>query len=271
MGLPKNISSLQYIEDWSILLGYRGSIAHGTYRPNNEPNSIDDKDLMGVCIPPIDYYYGLKTFGSRGTKEIKQDEWDIVLYELTKVVRLLAEGNPNVLSLLWMEPQYYLKITEAGQMLIDNRNLFVGKHVYYRYVGYAHGQLHRMTHLAYKGYMGAKRRKLVEKYGFDTKNGSHLIRILRQGIEFLNDGELHVLRNDAQELLEIKAGEWSLEKIKAEAERLFVLAESAYFHSKLPIRSDHTKVNQLCIDIAKCWIKNKEKKNDLLSSQRRRW
>jgi len=258
MGLPKNILSLESVKDWSILLGYRGSIAHGTYKSNKDPNSIDDKDLMGICIPPIDYYYGLKTFGSRGTMEIKQNEWDIVLYELTKVIRLLEKGNPNVLSLLWLEPQYYLKVTEAGQMLIDNRDMFVGKHAYHSYVGYARGQLHRMTHhLACKGYMGEKRKKLVEKYGYDCKNASHLIRILRQGIEFLSDGELHVLRNDAQELLEIKIGEWSLERVKSEAERLFALADEAFIHSKLPVKPDHEKVNKLSVNIAECWRKEK--------------
>jgi hypothetical protein len=41
------------------------------------------------------------------------------------------------------------------------------------------------------------------------------------GIEFLRDGELNVMRYDAPELLAIKHGEWSLERIKAEAEHLF--------------------------------------------------
>jgi len=253
MALPKDILELESIKDWCILLGYRGSISHGTYRPNSEPNSIDDKDIMGICIPSIDYYYGLKIFGSRGTVEIKEGEWDIVLYELTKAIRQLEKGNPNILSLLWLEPQYYLKITEEGQMLLDNKHLFVGKHIYHSYVGYANGQLHRMTHAACKGYMGEKRKRLVEKYGYDCKNGSHLIRILRMGIEFLTDGELHVLRNDAQQLLEIKAGEWSLEKVKEEAEKLFELAKTAYVQSHLPVKSDHVEVNQLCVDIAECW------------------
>ena len=254
MVLPKDIRELESIKDWCILLGYRGSISHGTYKSNKDPNSIDDKDVMGICIPSIDYYYGLKTFGSRGTVEIKKDVWDIVLYEYRKAIRLLEKGNPNILSLLWLEPQYYLKITEAGQMLLDNRHLFVGKHVYHSYVGYANGQLHRMTHAACKGYMGEKRKRLVAKYGYDTKNAAHLIRILRMGIEFLMDGELHVLRNDAQQLLEIKAGEWSLEKVKEEAGKLFELAKVAYIQSRLPVKPDHEKVNQLCVDIAECSV-----------------
>ena len=114
--------------DWNILLAYRGSVAHGTYRPNDDPNSIDDIDLMGFFIPPVDYYYGLNKYGiNKGTKEIVRDVWDIVVYEYRKVVRLLANGNPNLLQMLWLEPNMYLSITPAGQLLLDNRDLFATK------------------------------------------------------------------------------------------------------------------------------------------------
>ena len=258
MELPKNITSLQSIKDWCILLGYRGSISHGTYRPNNDPNSIDDIDLQGICIPPIDYYYGLKEFGSRGTVEIKKDEWDIVLFELTKAIRLLEKGNPNVLSILWLDSKQYLNVTGAGQMLIDNRDLFMSKRIYHSFAGYANGQLKRMTHLACKGCMGEKRKRLVKKYGYDTKNASHLIRILELGIEFLHEGVLHVHRKNAEKLLEIKDGKWSLEKVKAEAERLFRLAEVTHHFSRLPDKPDHEKINELCVDIAKHWIEERK-------------
>ena len=98
--------------------------------------------------------------------------------------------------------------------------------------------------------MGEKRKRLVDKYGHDTKNASHLIRLLRMGIEFLTDGEMQVHRKDAQELLSIKNGEWSLEKIKAEAARLFVSSETAYINSKLPTKPDMQKISKLCVDIA---------------------
>ena len=58
------------LTDWNILSFWRGSMAHGTYVPKENPDSIDDKDLMYVIVPPIDYYFGLKTYGSHGTKEI---------------------------------------------------------------------------------------------------------------------------------------------------------------------------------------------------------
>lgn len=219
------------LDEWAILSAYRGSIAHGMYVPSNDPSSIDDKDVMAVCVPPLDYYFGLQEFGSRGTKEIKRGEWDIVVYEARKFIRLLAQGNPNVLMMLWLDAPFYLKIAEAGQLLLDRRCLFVGRHVYQAFVGYARSQLHKMTHFAFQGYMGAKRKTLVERFGYDCKNAAHLIRLLRMGIEFLRDGRLYVRREDAEQLMEIKRGEWTLEDVKAEAECGFRDAEQAYRNS----------------------------------------
>ena len=167
--------------DWAILLAYRGSISHGTYRPSSDPNSIDDKDAIGIVVPPMEYYYGLEEYGSRGTRELKHGEWDIVFYELKKFVRLLEKGNPNVLSCLFLEPNMYMQLSAAGEFLVENRDLFVTKKCYPNFVGYAHGQLHKMEHAACRGYMGEKRKQLVERFGFDTKNAAHLIRILRMG------------------------------------------------------------------------------------------
>src|SRR4051812_30660265 len=94
----------RFTEDYSIITAWRGSIAHGTYAPSSDPNSIDDKDLMCVDILPLDFYWGLHDdyMGRRQTVEIKEGEWDVVCYEFLKMVRLLKRGNPNVISLLWL-------------------------------------------------------------------------------------------------------------------------------------------------------------------------
>ena len=250
MSIPKPLRELPELSEWNILLGYRGSIAHGMYTPPSEPTSIDDKDVMAICVPPIEYYFGLREYHSNGTREIKRDEWDIVVYESRKFIRLLAQGNPNVLMLLWLEPNHYLNVSSGGQLLIDNRELFVGRHVYRSFVGYAHGQLHRMTHMAFEGHMGEKRKKLVGQFGYDTKNAAHLIRLLRMGIEFLRDGQLYVCRHaDGPQLLEIKRGEWTLERVKSEAERLFKLSEETWLKSSLPTAPDMDKVNRLAVRV----------------------
>jgi predicted nucleotidyltransferase len=233
----------------SILLAYRGSIAHGTYEPNTDPNSIDDLDLMGISVPDIEHYFGLRQFGSRGTVEIVDDPWDIVLYEARKAIGLLAKSNPNILSLLWLPEHLYIHVEPAGRLLIEARDLFATRTAFQPFVGYAKGQLHKMERGAFKGYMGEKRRALVERHGYDTKNAAHLIRILRMGIEFLRDGEMHVEREDAAELLAIKHGEWSLEEVKASANFLFGVAEEAHAASTLPDAPDFDAINVLCADV----------------------
>ena len=216
----------------TILLGYRGSISHGTYLNPDQVESVDDKDIIGVCIPPIHNYFGTGHFEQ---KEKAVREWDSVVYEMRKFVRLLSGANPNVLCLLWLRDQDYIHIEpDFGHRLLAVRDLFVTKRIYYSFTGYAYGQLKRMTHCAFNGYMGAKRKQLVDKFGYDCKNAGHLIRILRMGIEFLREGELHVFRHDARELVEIKTGHWSLERVKTEADLLFKRAEAAFDECKFP-------------------------------------
>jgi predicted nucleotidyltransferase len=235
--------------EWSILLAYRGSIAHGTYEPNSKPGSIDDKDVIGICVPPLEMYFGLRQFGSRGTQEIVRDPWDVVLYESRKALGLLAKGNPNVLAMLWLPESLYIDLKPAGRLIIDHRDLFAARSTFYPFMGYARSQLTKMERGAYKGYMGEKRRKLVEQRGYDTKNAAHLIRLLRMGIEFMRDGELQVVRPDATELLAIKHGEWTMERVKTEAERLFARAEDAFDRSPLPAKPDWGSINRLAVEV----------------------
>lgn len=124
------------------LLAYCGSIAHGTHNP--DPESIDDIDLIGFVVAPIEVYFGLTEWGSRGTLEVKEGRYDGVYYELRKAFNLLLVGNPNILSTLWTEPEHILFKDSIGTALLDTREMFLGKHIYGPLVGYASSQLSKM-------------------------------------------------------------------------------------------------------------------------------
>ena len=230
----------------SILLSYRGSISHGTFIPSSNPNSIDDVDVLGVYINPLSHYLG---YEQKETYDFFEDQWDVVLYEFKKLVRLLSNSNPNVLNLLWTRDQDFLKKSPLGQKLLDNKQLFVSKKAYTTFMGYARSQLHKMTAGSFQGYMGDKRKKLVEQFGYDTKNASHLIRLLTMGSEFLKSGEMQVYRSDADHFIRIKKGEFTLEQIKQKAEELFQIIEEAYKMSPLPEEVDKEKINTLMVGI----------------------
>ena len=243
---------LRQLEPQVILSGYRGSIAHDTYEENT---THDDKDIMGIFVPPKNIVYGLdrmetieRAIGEK-LSEKRTVVWDIVYYSLPKYLNLILKQNPNVLTLLWLEERFYLKRTKWGQRLIDARQELLSKQCYHSFCGYASGQLHRMTHHHPTGRMGAKRKELVENFGFDVKNASHLIRLLKMGIEVLTIGELIVTRPDNNMLLEIKRGEWPLQKVLDYSDSLFRLMEEAFIKSTLQNRVDHRFVNSLCMEI----------------------
>jgi predicted nucleotidyltransferase len=215
---------------------------------------------MGVFLAPENFYIGLGQHKKSETKEINKEidgiMWDCVYYELQKFIKLLLKGNPNVLSLLWIKPEHYILISESGRMLLENKRSFLGKEALYTsFMGYANGQLKRMTHFKTKGYMGKKRRHLVEKYGYDTKNAAHLIRLLIMGIEILNTGTPEIFRDkDANMLLDIKIGKWSLEEVKGLAKKLFEDAKDAYVESTLPDESDYLIAEKIIMEILMDYI-----------------
>jgi hypothetical protein len=165
---------------------------------------------------------------------------------------MLLQNNPNVLSLLWLQENHVINAHPLGRLLIENREIFSSKVAYHSFTGYAHSQLKRMTRFdenAGEGYMGAKRKALAKEMGYDTKNASHLIRLLRMGIEFMSEGILHVERDDAPELLEIKKGEWSLMRVQQHADEMFALSREAVVRSNLPAKPDREKAEALSIEI----------------------
>lgn len=230
----------------AIYLGYRGSIAHGTFIPNSNPTSIDDKDIFGIAIPTKEYFFGLKEFEQF---ERKQEYWDILIYDFRKFIRLLVKANPNVMQALWTPAHHNLKTSWQFEELQKHKHLFAHRGIYKSFCGYSYGQLHKMENMAYNGYMGEKRKMLVDKFGYDCKNAQHLIRLLRQGIEFLETGELIVERPDKAELIQIKTGQWSIEKVKSKAMELFQIMEQAEKKSPLPEKPDTKAIDKLVQDI----------------------
>jgi predicted nucleotidyltransferase len=235
-----------------ILEGFRGSQAHGTYIPSDDPNSIDDIDYMGIYVMPTGYYLGLD--GYRHKHEVIESfigNIDKVSYEIRKYVSLVSVCNPNVLSLLHNRPQDFNLMTPAGQMLIDNRDLFLSRrHIFEAFGGYARSQMRRMTHIKFEGYMGAKRKMLVEKYGYDCKNAGHCIRLLKLGAELLNTGTLKVFReHDRQLLMDIKTGKYPLAEVQLMAEKFFAELNKAYVDSGLPMENDKEAINELLVKI----------------------
>lgn len=114
------------LPDGLVFLGYRGSHSHGTYVAPSDPDGVDDVDLLGVFVAPIEHYLG---FGRKDTYEVWEGHYDFVFYEFRKFVSLLLKSNPNVMSMLCLDNEHVLQGDEHWNLLRENRKNFASKRV----------------------------------------------------------------------------------------------------------------------------------------------
>lgn len=132
------------------LLAFGGSIAYGLDTPES------DIDIRGIIMPdPLDVLSaGLKTerdmgngnliFGNRGFEQYLDKPTDTTLYTMNKIFNLLYKCNPNTIEILGCKPEHYALVSEYGQMLLDNKDIFLSKLAYGSFAGYARGQFQRL-------------------------------------------------------------------------------------------------------------------------------
>lgn len=133
-----------------ILLGLGGSHAYGT---NVETSDID---IRGVAT------HSKKEILTRnGFEQVENNETDTVIYSLEKIVSLLSNCNPNTIEILGLEPWQYLHVSEIGERLIQNRDMFLSKKAIHSFGGYAASQLRRLSNLAVREVCQSEREKHI--------------------------------------------------------------------------------------------------------------
>src|SRR5216117_3958178 len=80
------------LEPHLIVLALMGSHSHGTYIPPNEPDAVDDVDLVGFVVPPLPYQLGIPRWEHW---RLQVDELDVVIYGLHKAVIMLLNKQPE--------------------------------------------------------------------------------------------------------------------------------------------------------------------------------
>lgn len=123
---------------------------------------------------------------------------------------------------------------------------------YFRKDEYESSKTKHKQYLDWKKNRNPDRAKLEEKYNYDCKHATHLIRLLKMGLEILEEGIIHVDRKifgDAQLFIDIRQGKFSYEDIIKMAEDLEVKIEYAYEKSKLRYTPDINGVNNLLVEI----------------------
>jgi len=102
-----------------------------------------DEDFRGVAIPPKDLFFGfLHKFEQKTTNDP-----DRVIFDIRKFFMLAADCNPNIIDLIFMPEDCFIKTTPYWDMIVNQRDLFLSTKAKFKFSGYAISQLKRIkTH-----------------------------------------------------------------------------------------------------------------------------
>jgi predicted nucleotidyltransferase len=214
--------------------------------------------IEGEIKQPVRSDFGLPEISPRGFDEVnkyvkqKLEEWNLSKFSIDELERndlketiwelILEVTNASVTWDNWPEV-YWLS---AQNKLVHDLGLSeqVAKLIQAEYA-YKRAVEKYQSWLNWKKNRNKDRAVLEEKSGYDTKHASHLVRLMRMGYEILTEGKVIVKRPDAEELLMIKNGGWSYEKVMEFANEMQSKLDEAYKVTKLPKSVNYKKINEL--------------------------
>lgn len=126
----------------------------------------------------------------------------------------------------------------------------------------------------WKNNRNEKRSILEEKYGYDTKHASHLIRLLKTGIELFQTGEVNVKRDDYQFLNDIRNGKYSYKEILDQSDELMKKLNKEKIKNFFPEVVDKEVASRILVNIydqywdGNCVINYKDNNQDLAKNEK---
>lgn len=152
-----------------------GSLAYGVSNDNS------DMDVYGFAIPHKDDIFPhlrgeIQGFGIQHQKfqqwqqhhimcQASCQEYDFAIYSIVKFFQLCMENNPNMIDSLFTPTRCVLHSTSIGNMVRENRKLFLHKGAWHKFKGYSYSQLNKMEGKAIKQFID-----FCKSYGLNYKD-----------------------------------------------------------------------------------------------------
>lgn len=237
-----------FVIDNCIFLALTGSVAYGA------STDMSDIDIYGLTVPPLPYIYPSKYgeidgFGKKLPRwdeyqkhhiPLNDSEYDLKIYSIVKFFQLCMQGNPNTIDMLFSPANCVMFINPIMQKILMKKEIFLSKQCYDRFRGFAYNHLKSMSHIK-------EGREKYRKFGYDVKDASHVIRQLLGLIEILETGD-YVLNRNAEEIIAIRSGKYTLEEMCVYGDRLLYQAEAAKEKSSLSDEPDYNAIRKLLVD-----------------------
>jgi uncharacterized protein len=245
----------KWLPNNTALLCIVGSAAYGVSSDNS------DMDLYGIAIPPKEVIFPhlagiIRGFGDQGPQfeswsehHIKSPdsitEYDFTVFNIVKFFQLAMGVNPNIIDVLYVPVNCVVHSTHVGQLIRENRKLFLHKGAWNSFKGYSYDQLTKIREK--KTHKNPKRAESIEKYGMEVKFAYHTVRLLNEVEQILVEGDLDLQRNSAQ-LKDIRRGAWTLEQLEDYFQNKEKALETIYANSTLRATPDEEKIKDLLMN-----------------------
>ena len=226
-----------WIERWQMLRTQAGGRVYGTSVAGS------DLDYRIVFVQPPEYIYGIDRYDMHGPDNA--GSVDLCCYSLQQFARMCLMYNPHLLEILWTPLDMHERCDTAWRMIYDLRASFLSKSMVEPFCAYARVYLERAV-------AGAK------DFGWSpSKNAMHAVRVLRMGLEAVAEGEIRVIRPDADYLLAIRRGKESVDDARRECERLESAIREAIFASVLPDKPNRVLINRAVVSISRIVLQSR--------------
>ncbi len=189
-----------------------------------------DTDLRGIYLAPAELQWSL--YGA--PEQFEDNASQSCYWELQKFLVMALKANPNILECLYSP--LVDKVTPIGERLLAIRDRFLSQMIFQTFIGYALSQFKKIE------------QDLRNHGEVRWKHAMHLLRLLMTGAATLREGRVPVhVGPRRDELLAVKRGELSWEKVDAWRQALHHDFEQALIETKLPERPDYEVANELLL------------------------
>jgi predicted nucleotidyltransferase len=229
-------------------------------------------DLYGIVFPPKDIVFPHLAGKIHGFDKIDkfdqyqqhhiidpdntEQSYDITCYSIVRFFFLLLDNNPNVVDSIFTPHSCILHCTQVGNLIRENRKIFLHKGIFHRLKGYAYAQLAKMT--SKEPELNSKRQKLRDEFGFDVKYGMHICRLVMQCEQILTTHDLDLTQNSEQ-LKAIRRGEWTEQQIRDFFTQKEKSLEDLHNKSDLRHSPDVPRIKQLLLTCLEAHYGNLDK------------
>ena len=179
-----------------------GSVAYGC------SNDTSDMDIYGFGIPPKNIIFphldgnivgfGRKpeTFDQFQQHHIKLDkkEYDLSIYNIVKYIQLCMENNPNMIDSLFVPRRCVLFSTNVGEILRENRKLFLHKGSWHKFKGYSFAQMHKLQNKKINEFIN-----MCDKYEI----GYHITEEQLENIEYIDMNNIRLPIDEMRRIISL--------------------------------------------------------------------